>query len=132
MYKKRFPIFDSYDTFVDYNLNQYRLNESYHVFMNCRDAIDSISKEIYKQLKSRDYNDFKSDYAYCPELKKTVSSNEPEYRDSFPIYVKFEYSAGDWDMAILDRKDYPDKVILMVNINIVHRTNKENLYDYVH
>ncbi len=132
MYKKRFPIFDSYDTFIDYNFNQYRLNESYHVFMNCRDAIDSISKEIYKQLKTHDYNDFKTDYGYCPELKRTVSSNEPEYSDSYPIDVKFEYSMGNWDMAIQDRKDYPNNIMLMVNINIVHHTDKENLFDYVH
>lgn len=132
MYKKRYPVFDSYDSYVSYNYRQYKLDEAYHVFKNCQDAIDEISRQIYDCLMRKDYTDFVTKFAYCPELKRTVRDSESEYDDSYPVRITFEDSIEHWDMVVQDRADYPDEVVITVNIHITDFTEEENLKDFIH
>ena len=67
-----------------------------------------------------------TEWAYNPELKRAVNkSNDPElYDNSFPIFIQYETNMGGNEyMAIADRKIYPNKIVLGINVTLIENLN---------
>lgn len=118
MYNK-IQLTDSYEKFAISNMRDYILNEELYVFRNCVDAIEEISSEIFAAADLNHMISGPTSWSYNPELKRTVNENEnlKLYKDGFKIFINYQVDfTGNWYMAVADRRDYPNQIMIDVNV----------------
>ena len=109
---------------AEYNYDMYVLNEEMHVFRNCQDAIEDLLGRIHRDVRTTGVTEYRTDWSYSPELRRTVSRSEDEalYDDGYPIWLRYEDTADtQWFMAVADRKEYPDRIVIGINRQAVRR-----------
>ena len=109
---------------AEYDYDMYVLNEEMHVFRNCQDAIEDLLGRIHRDVRTTGVTEYRTDWSYSPELRRTVSRSEDEalYDDGYPIWLRYEDTADtQWFMAVADRKEYPDWIVIGINRQAVRR-----------
>lgn len=109
---------------AEYDYDMYVLNEEMHVFRNCQDAIEDLLGRIHRDVRTTGVTEYRTDWSYSPELRRTVSRYEDEalYDDGYPIWLRYEDTADtQWFMAVADRKEYPDRIVIGINRQAVRR-----------
>lgn len=120
------------------SLRNISLNESLHVFRNCEQAIDDISRTIADDFAGRKMLSKSTGWYFVSNSVTAIREEDVKPNDTaYPIRIQYEpFPRFNIVMCVLDRKEHPDEIVLYVNIanlsSQIEGKSGKDAYNYIH